>query len=81
MTRWLPPKPVAPSASFRYDLDGRCTETVPGGGLTIIDHFAGVALAGLLQNDDNADCSNAELADAAFNIAEAMAAERHHRYG
>lgn len=81
MTRWLPPEPVAPHAVMLYDLDGRCTETRPTGGLTVIDHFAASALVGLLQSKSLAHLSDAEIAERAFNMAEAMAAERHHRYG
>lgn len=81
MTRWLPPEPVAPRGSFLFDLDGRCTETVPHGGLTVIDTFAAAALTGLLHRHGNTPVSHEMLAEEAYNIAEAMAAERQHRYG
>lgn len=70
-------EPIAPVAVFEYASDGRVLYTMPHGGLTIVDQFALAAMQPLMRRGAFTD---AQLANEAYNIAEAMMAERHHRY-
>ena len=71
------PEPIAPVAVFEYAPDGRVLATVPHGGLTVLDQFALAAMQPLIEEDR---LTNEGIAEHAYNIAEAMMAERHKRY-
>lgn len=49
------------------------------GGLTVLDHFAGEALAGMLAENGGGALDNRDLAVIAYEVAEAMLRERNKR--
>lgn len=69
---------VAPLAIFEYDINnGRVLYTLPRGGFTLVDQFAASALPALLEAGS---MSPKRTAVDAYDIAEAMVAERERRY-
>lgn len=70
------PEPIAPVAVFEYAPDGRVLATVPHGGISVLDQFALAAMQPLIEEDK---LTNEGIAVHAYNIAEAMMAERERR--
>lgn len=71
-------EPIAPVAVFEYANDGRVLATIPHGGLSVVDQFAIASMQPLIEQGE---LTSAGIAEEAYNIAEAMMAERQRRYG
>lgn len=69
--------PVFPVYTLHAGEGGK-PEYAPVGGLTVLDYFAGQALAGLLANPDFVH-DRVNAADTAFDFGEAMLAESNRR--